>query len=563
MQRCFGVLIFASLFVTSCKSQNEQSGENVRRLSSFRADLAQQMHKDQIPGIQVTFFSKDKILFNESYGVASNHLIRTNSVSKLFTAVALRQILDARRIPVHTRLFDLSTPFVNWLKSLDLQERENWEQVTLADLMGHTAMLPMEYPEPVDGRWPSHKAIERKLAKVSFVARPGDLKSGAHYCNLGPIILSRLVADLRRAAGLPNSSSDSDPAQDFHAAIREQILKPQGMTDTGYVVAEPAATEPVVPQLAKRHTSVKSHAPGPQIFRNEVPAITDSGGYSGAAGLISSSQELARFFQSLMRVVYGDDLHPPKPELLTRASLMEMLDPRAVVDRQKLFGLGFSWLSLGTESRLVIGHTGGGAGEASMVAFAPDRGLGLALQINAKIPMAALKSYFEKIFSHLERRFQEDAEIDVPADLMGLEFHAQDMMASWTGPAAASVLRRSADDDAIPELIKPILGVYRSQFSDDVEVFWSYGGQIAISHNGEHRMAAVKLADAQFQIVGRSHEDSEFVEFLCDSQNRVMRLRIGRTQYFDSALWNADAGPLRPCQLFAPPSNSDACDDLL
>ena len=102
--------------------------------------LKKEMKEQGIPGLQVAVIKKNSVLFSESIGIANvefavpvtnNTKFSINSISKIFTAVTIMQLVEQNKL-------QLEKPISAYLASLPM----GWGNVTIKQLLSHTSGLP-------------------------------------------------------------------------------------------------------------------------------------------------------------------------------------------------------------------------------------------------------------------------------------------------------------------------------------------------------------------------------------------------------------------------------------
>ncbi|MFJ8645249.1 serine hydrolase domain-containing protein [Streptomyces sp. NPDC093546] len=257
---------------------------------------------------------------------------RIGSITKTFTAVLVMRLRDEA-------LLDLADPLEKHLPGTGVGE------VTIAQLLGHTAGLAAESPAPWWERTPG--TLRPELADV-LGERPLLHPSGRrhHYSNTGYTLLGSLVEAVRGVS--------------WEEALRTEILEPLGLLRT--------STQPVAP-----HAGGWAVHPWADVMLPE-PA-EDLGLMAPAGQLWSTAGDLCRFAAFLAE---GDD------RVLRAESVHEMRTPAAPPesgDWDSGYGLG---LQLGRrDGRTLVGHSGSLPGFLAGLWMSVEDGLAAVVLANA------------------------------------------------------------------------------------------------------------------------------------------------------------------------------------
>ncbi len=102
--------------------------------------IKREMNERRIHGLQIAVVQAGEIVLNKSYGIANvqdsipvakNTIFAINSCTKVFTSVAIMQLVEDGRI-------DLSAPVSKYLDNLPM----DWQSVTIKQLLTHISGLP-------------------------------------------------------------------------------------------------------------------------------------------------------------------------------------------------------------------------------------------------------------------------------------------------------------------------------------------------------------------------------------------------------------------------------------
>jgi CubicO group peptidase (beta-lactamase class C family) len=136
-------------------------------------------------------------------------LFHLGSISKTYTATALVRLAEQGRV-------DLDAPVRAYVPELRLADERNAAEITVRNLLNHTAGLEWNLIDPDEGDG-SLAAFVAKMEGLGVIAAPGKRAS---YSQAGFNLAGRVV---EKVTGLP-----------FERAVAELALQPAGLMDTVY-----------------------------------------------------------------------------------------------------------------------------------------------------------------------------------------------------------------------------------------------------------------------------------------------------------------------------------------
>lgn len=313
--------------------------------------LTLQTEMRQVPGVQVAVRLGEELLLSAAFGVAdegsgevltTSHVFRIASHSKTFTAVAILQLVDARRL----RLDDTVGTLLPDHADTDLAG------VTVRELLSHTGGV---IRDGVDAdHWQLERPFPDAAALLTTVREHGrKFAPQEHfaYSNIGYGLLGRIIEVV----------TGTGYAEHLTAAV----LEPLGLTDTS---PEPAEDSP---RLARGHS--RPHGAGRS--RVTIDAI-GTGALAAATGFAATAEDLAAFFAAQ---------RPGRPDpLLSDHALRLMQRKEATFTRlgaQASYGLGLIHTEIG--ERAFVGHSGGFPGHITRTLLDPESGLVVCVLTNA------------------------------------------------------------------------------------------------------------------------------------------------------------------------------------
>jgi len=298
----------------------------------------------QLPAFSIALVDGNEIVWAQGFGYqdpehkipATAHTVyRVGSVSKLFTDIAIMQMVESGKI-------NLDTPVSQYISDFHPQNPFD-KPITLRELMSHRAGLLREPPvgNYFDPSEPSLQATVDGMNSTELVYPPG---SHIKYSNAGIAVVGYVLQQMNQ--------------QPFPEYLKRAVLAPMGMNESAFA-PEPA----LIRNLAKAYMWSYDGL--------RFPAPTFELGLVPAGCMYSTVTDLARF----LTVLFNGG-QSPKAQVLKRETLEQMWVPQfANPGQKKGYGLGFAVSEL--DGHRVIGHGGAIYGFATEVVGMPDEKLGV------------------------------------------------------------------------------------------------------------------------------------------------------------------------------------------
>jgi len=314
--------------------------------------LLERMRELRIPGASVAVIQDYEVDWTKGYGikdietgerVSEATVFQAGSISKpVAAAVALRKVEEgALSLDI-----DINRVLTSW--KVPENEFTQEEKVTLKRLLSHSAGLTVHgfpgydvasevptVPQLLDGQSPANTPPVR----VDIV--PG---TRLRYSGGGTTVMQQALIDLSGMA--------------FPELARTLVLDPAGMVSSTY-------EQPLPPSAAARAAS--GHRSGGNLVEGRWHIYPEM----AAAGLWTTSEDLARFAIEIQKAVRGDSAH-----ILSPSMARQMLRP--VIDNA---ALGFFLERRGGE--IYFEHGGADEGFRAALVASRDRGYGAVVMVNS------------------------------------------------------------------------------------------------------------------------------------------------------------------------------------
>ena len=318
------VFLFGFFFLaTSITAQNFQTTKMDSLLSML------EKHNKAMGSLSV--YHKGESIYQKSIGFAdvdkkvkasATTQYRSGSVSKMFTATLVMQLIEAGKLSLETKL------------STFYPELPNADRITIQQLLQHQSGIFDIIKSPNFNEWMVEKrSKEELLSKIKengSVFSPGEKRD---YSNTNYIILSFILEDVEN--------------KDFAKILEKRILKPLKLKNTYYGQNNP-----------KKFMSA-SYEKKDGVW--EKPSHIDLSIPRGAAGIISTPEDLNKFMNGLF-----------DGKLVSENSLAIM---------KKEPGIGMYSIPILQEEKM-IGHMGGMDAFKSLLVYMPKQDMTFAYTFN-------------------------------------------------------------------------------------------------------------------------------------------------------------------------------------
>ena len=327
----------------------------LRRMAEADAVKALAARADRLAGDDelsgaVLVAKDDRVLFSHAYGLADRHrripnTIRTRfrigSMNKMFTAVAILQLVEAGKVK-------LTAPLGTYLP--DYPNRQVAAKVTIHQLLTHTGGTGDIFGPDFD----AHRNELRTLADYVklYGSRGPEFKPGSQwaYSNYGFILLGAVIEKVT--------------GRSYYDYLRAHIYAPAGMTRTGSLPEHQA-----VPDRSIGSTK----PPGATAWAPNTDTLPYRG--TSAGGGYSTVEDLARFAHALLGHTL---LSPDSTKLLITGKVKAGPGRYAYGFEDARDAHGNGW----------VGHGGGAPGMNGDLKIYPKTGYVVAVLANLDPPAA-------------------------------------------------------------------------------------------------------------------------------------------------------------------------------
>jgi len=344
------LIAITTITLSSCSSKTFKQNLNVKKSSNqFIAKVdsivIHNMNKYNIPGLSLGLVKNNTTIYSEGFGIANivngksineNSIFHTASISKLFTALAIMELVAKEKLTIEDKLVEILP---------DLQfEDKRVNNITIKTLLNHTSGIP----DINNYNWANNNQTSYSLKEYVLglnLKLDSDPSTEYLYSNLAYDILGYIIEKV---------SSDS-----FEGFVKENILNTNEIHTSDFRYFEIDDSLKTTPH-SKSWLTKKVHT------RKIYPYTRE---HAPSSTLNSSSKELSKWMISFLRTISD-----PK----VNSKYLEMIFPS--FDSYPYIGLGFQLDHI--DENKTIGHYGGDKGYRSYLIMIPKENIGLVILAN-------------------------------------------------------------------------------------------------------------------------------------------------------------------------------------
>ena len=307
--------------------------------------VVHKMNEYHIPGLSLGLIRNDAIIYTKGYGIKSmgsnkpvtqNSIFHTASISKLFTALAIMQLVEKQQLKLEDKLLKIV---------LELKYSDNRvKNITIKHLLNHTSGIPDIYNFHWENNNQSDNSLKEYIVSLNLKLDFAP-SSEFSYSNLAYDILGYVISKVSNVT--------------FEDYVQETILDSYGMKNSDFRYFRIPDSLRTVPHSKSRITG--------KIYTRKIYPYTRE--HAPSSTLNASAKDLSEWMISFL-----DDLENSE----SASNLKIMLEPSFNMNTP--IGLGFQ---LGEIQGLKkIGHYGGDKGFRSYLMMIPDARIGLVVLAN-------------------------------------------------------------------------------------------------------------------------------------------------------------------------------------
>ncbi|MBL8102164.1 MAG: beta-lactamase family protein [Anaerolineales bacterium] len=365
------VILFLTVGLYAFAPHPPATPKQVENITELETYLNQLTASGNPPGLSVIVVKDGEVVYNNAFGYAdAPRKIKATpetvyhwwSMTKIPTAIAIMQLREQGKLT----LDDEVTKHLPWFKVK--YPSSTSPTITIRHLLQHTAGLRNPIPAMIgwvhyDDTTPNQTDVLKKyLPKFNSLEFEPDTK--AVYSNSNYMVLGAII--------------EAASGQAYETYITENILKPLGMTQTGFVYSlsmaehEAAGSLPVVhfftpllPTLLDTNALVRERS-GKLLWLNRIYIEA-----TPPTGLIGSAPDAAKLMKAYLNRITPNGQLVLLPESIT-----------TLTETPPINGRGLGWAIGESNGERYLEHGGGRPGFAATMRLYPDAGIGIVILAN-------------------------------------------------------------------------------------------------------------------------------------------------------------------------------------
>ncbi|MCB1024265.1 MAG: serine hydrolase [Acidobacteria bacterium] len=314
---------------------------SIKMLDAF---VESEIKDKNLPGFAILLVDDQKVVWQKGYGfsdpdaktpITPETIFRVGSVSKLFTDIAVMQLVEKRKL-------DLDAPVTRYLP--DFQPRNSYKKpITLRQLMSHRSGLVREPPvgSYFDSSDVTLRETVRSLNETELVYEP---ETHQKYSNAGIATVGYVLEKTQKRM--------------FADYLKSKLLVPLGMQNSSFKPT-PGITE----HLAKSRMWT--------VFGKTFDAPTFELGIAPAGSMYTTTRDLGTFASAIFAID-----NDTKNSFLKKETLEQMWTPQFAPEGQKN-GAGLGFFVSDLDGHRQIGHGGAIYGFSTQLSILPEDKLGV------------------------------------------------------------------------------------------------------------------------------------------------------------------------------------------
>ncbi len=318
------------------------------------------MKYDETPGVAIFVSHKGKTIYNSNFGFADieakekiggDTVFRVASMSKMFTAVAIMQLVDKNKLSLESKV----SKYIKKFNTKDLRD------ITIRNLLSHQGGV---FRDSSKNYWEENRFTNDVLKDITTKTKVTETLKHFKYSNFGFSILGKVIEKIS--------------GEKYGSYITEHIIKSLGLKNT-YPDYSPTINK-------KMACGYSRYIPGE---KRSVFEHFNALEYSPATGIASTTEDMA---------IFMNDITGQKSKILPEYLRKEMFHTYSKISSGEEYGLGFDIEYV--DNKKIVGHGGGCNGYITFAATMPQEQFTVVVLTNCLGgPAWAISNGIFKLFS--------------------------------------------------------------------------------------------------------------------------------------------------------------------
>ncbi len=198
--------------------------------------VQREMARGKIPGLSIAIVRGDQLVYSAGYGLArdggeavtADTPFILGSISKAFTALAVRQLVNQGKLQYNAKVID----YLPWFTTADKVQSD---QITVLDLVNHTSGFSTASG---NGRYMGDTYTQEELVRMmDNVVMDRPVGESEEYSNLNYLVLGQII---QTASGMPYAdyiqTNIFDPLDMKHSFTNEPAAQADGLAEGHRIV---------------------------------------------------------------------------------------------------------------------------------------------------------------------------------------------------------------------------------------------------------------------------------------------------------------------------------------
>lgn len=311
------IILMSTMSLVHAQESNQDSNSKI--IEEYKILIMEKMQTGHLVGVGAALILGDSVVWKVGFGYADKEnkipfttqtALCIGSITKPFTAMGIMQLHEKN-------LLDIDNPLVEYLPEFKIKAREfNINDITVKSVIQHTSGIPNDI---FLNAWDENEKYTGVVDYLKNESLCFPVNVSFHYSNLGYSLLGHTILKISH--------------QDYPKYIQDNILKPTGMSNSGFV------GYCKLNNVSKTYDSTGIYIP--LKYGRNIPA----------GGLLSTIDDLVKFAQEIIAIYNGKTGGFLKPETL------KMFD-ETNYDNIQSINQCLGWEVFKNDSTLVISHGG-------------------------------------------------------------------------------------------------------------------------------------------------------------------------------------------------------------